>query len=281
MAVALFLSLAVNLLCVMMLVSLRQHQTQSDKSISSYPFWARCWNIIKSSSSQRLSNDLMSGIYQRRTSGFEVLPIQSNAIVWLGDSLVQTCEWAELTGLWNIQNRGIAGDTVDMVLRRVNQVTQSQPAQILLMVGINDLRHENCNVDRLIERYGKLLENIAQHSPYTQILVHSVLPINPVMFKNRFHKESRHINQNVAQFNQKLPELIQGPQLKLIDLRPLMTEEDGHLNRLYTVDGIHLSGAAYTVWCKHLRPFLHPGYPTFEEEREPASMGSNEPKHQH
>lgn len=269
MAVALFISLAINVLCVIVLVILLHHNQQYDKSIAPSHAWRRWWSLLtlfKSPSAQKISNDFMSGVYQRRTSGFAVLPTQSNAIVFLGDSLIQACEWAELTGLANIQNRGIAGDTVERVMERVDSITQSHPSHIVLMVGINDLRHENCNIDQVLASYEQLLNKITHDSPQTEILIHSVLPINPVMFKNRFRKESNHINHHVAQFNQKLNGIITDHRFKLIDLRPLMAEDDGHLSPSYTVDGLHLSGAAYTAWAQHLLPLYSTWMPESAHE---------------
>ena len=197
-----------------------------------------------------------SGIHQRRQSSFEVLPTQFNSIVFLGDSLIQTCEWSELIGSLNSKNRGIAGDTIDMVLGRLTPIIKAQPLQLLLMVGVNDLRHKNCDIDATLKRYESLLKRINQDSPNTQVLVHSILPIHLEMFKERFRKDGQHINQNVTEFNQLLNEMVVDVGAQYINLIPLLTDSSGQLRPKYTVDGIHLSGDAYRVWVQYLKPFL-------------------------
>ena len=202
------------------------------------------------------SNMLNSGIHQRRRSIFDVLPIQSGAIIFLGDSLIQTCEWGELMGHSNIKNRGISGDTIRMVLERLPQALTSHPSKIILMVGINDLRHKTCELKNVLQPYKALLDKIAQDSPQTEVLVHGVLPIHLDIFQQQFRKDGTHINQNVVSFNQELQKIVQHQtNAAYIDLGPLLTQ-NGQIKARYTIDGLHLSGDAYIVWAKHIAPLL-------------------------
>ena len=47
--------------------------------------------------------------YQRWRSLFEVLPVYSSDIVFLGNSITDGCEWAELFNNRHVKNRGISG----------------------------------------------------------------------------------------------------------------------------------------------------------------------------
>ena len=46
----------------------------------------------------------------QRRSLFEVLPVYSSDIVFLGNSITDGCEWAELFNNRHVKNRGISGD---------------------------------------------------------------------------------------------------------------------------------------------------------------------------
>ena len=57
--------------------------------------------------------------FQRR-SLFEVLPIHSNDIVFLGNSITDGCEWAELFDNPRIKNRGISADRTGWMLSLIH-----------------------------------------------------------------------------------------------------------------------------------------------------------------
>ena len=47
--------------------------------------------------------------------------------------------WAEFFQNSNIKNRGISGDITEGILYRISEITESQPLQVFLMIGTNDL----------------------------------------------------------------------------------------------------------------------------------------------
>ena len=59
--------------------------------------------------------------YQKR-SLFEQLPIRGNDIVFLGNSITDGCEWAELFNNRHIKNRGISADRSGWLLDRLDPV---------------------------------------------------------------------------------------------------------------------------------------------------------------
>ena len=46
--------------------------------------------------------------------------------------------WSEIFQNPNIKNRGISGDVTEGILYRINEITESQPLQVFLMIGTND-----------------------------------------------------------------------------------------------------------------------------------------------
>lgn len=77
--------------------------------------------------------------YDQRATLFETLPTSKDDIIFLGNSITNGCEWAELLGNAHAKNRGISGDTTNGVLDRLHVITAGKPSKVFLLIGINDL----------------------------------------------------------------------------------------------------------------------------------------------
>ncbi|QKZ15828.1 hypothetical protein HU175_19850 [Spirosoma sp. KUDC1026] len=77
--------------------------------------------------------------YEQKRTLFESLPNTKKEIIFLGNSISDFGEWAELFDDPHVKNRGISGDLSFGVLARLGEVTASKPAKIFLLIGINDL----------------------------------------------------------------------------------------------------------------------------------------------
>ncbi len=197
----------------------------------------------------RLRHKGLSGVYESRKSLFEVLAGDENDIIWLGDSLTEKGAWSELFGDERHKNRGISGDYVDGILKRLPILLEKHPKAIILMAGTNDLLM-GMHPKKLMTYYRKVVEKIRADSPNTKLVIESVLPINTekwVLPKK---------NTAILAFNQMLQELAKEKGAIYIDLHQKMVDENGLLNEKYTFDGIHLSGDAYLVWKKTLDPVV-------------------------
>lgn len=75
----------------------------------------------------------------QRRSLFEVLPVYSSDIVFLGNSITDGCEWAELFNNRHVKNRGISGDRSGWLLDRLDPIVGGHPKKLFLMIGVNDL----------------------------------------------------------------------------------------------------------------------------------------------
>lgn len=175
--------------------------------------------------------------YYRRKSLFEVLPNDSNEIVFLGNSITNGCEWAELFGNQKIKNRGISGDTAEGVLDRLDEVIESNPSKIFLMIGTNDLKKKS--VEGILSDYKEILTKISKESPNTQVFIQSVLPV--------YNSEGRD-NASIISINQKLKEYADSFGHEYLDLHTAFVTNEGHLNMEYSFDGLHLNGKGYLLW---------------------------------
>ena len=97
--------------------------------------------------------------YYQRATLFEKLPIDSDDIVFLGNSITNGCEWHELFNNPNIKNRGISSDVSMGVYDRLDPIIKGKPAKIFLMIGINDIAH-HLSTDSIVKNITKSFERL-------------------------------------------------------------------------------------------------------------------------
>jgi len=179
-----------------------------------------------------------SDYYKAKKSIFEIMPNDTNEIIFLGNSITDYCDWYELFGKSNIKNRGIGGDVINGVIDRLDEVTSSKPKQIFLMIGINDLEKKR-SVNQILTDYEKLIKLILEKSPNTELYIQSVLPTD-----NR----ERLQNEDVIEINSGLIKITKQFDLTYINLFDLFTTENNKLNPDFTFEGLHLNGQGYVIW---------------------------------
>ena len=188
--------------------------------------------------------------YLHQTSLFQILPKSQSEIIFLGDSITDECEWAELLENPNIRNRGISGDTTKGILHRLNDVVKFQPAQIFLMVGINNFIHYDSSVEIILTDYKQIITEIRGQSPNTEIFIQSVLPVNKTKYGIRVN------NNNIIKLNLCLRELAKEFSLQYIDLFSHLSDSQNQLDERYTLDGLHLNGQAYLIWKQVIEKYI-------------------------
>ncbi|SVD77277.1 uncharacterized protein METZ01_LOCUS430131, partial [marine metagenome] len=70
---------------------------------------------------------VLNSHYVRRVSHFNTLPIRKGTIIFLGDSITEQCNWEELFDHPNMANRGIGGDVVEGIFKRLDFLKESEP----------------------------------------------------------------------------------------------------------------------------------------------------------
>ncbi|MBN2246252.1 MAG: sialate O-acetylesterase [Candidatus Aminicenantes bacterium] len=193
-----------------------------------------------------------SPYYYQRKSLFERLPNAENEIIFLGDSITDGCNWAELLENPCIKNRGISGDVTDGVLERLGEILESRPAQVFLMIGINDLARGR-TADYILNNIKRIYKAVKDQSPETELFIQSVLPVNP-----DFTLFPDHVNRSheVVEINQGLIKICAHYELEFIDIYSHLTDKEDKLASDYTNDGLHLTGAGYIVWGDVLKKYL-------------------------
>jgi lysophospholipase L1-like esterase len=175
-----------------------------------------------------------------RRAQFRKLPNTDPEIIFAGDSLVADGPWAELYS--PIKNRGIGGETTAGLLDRLDEVTESQPRKIFLLVGTNCLAAD-IPIAQVVRNYHKILERIHRESPQTQVFVVSVLPVN-----QQFANGPVHDNATIRDLNNRLQDLArQFERVAFVDVFDALTDASGDLRKDFTTDGLHLNIDGYLV----------------------------------
>lgn len=182
--------------------------------------------------------------YQKRTL-FEALTIDSDDIVFFGNSITDGCEWAELFENPHIKNRGISADLSGWLLDRLDPIVGGKPKKLFLMIGINDLS-VGLEPEEIVANITKIVDRFQKESPRTEIYIQSLLPINGVDFP-QVERLNKYID-SIVEVNSALNKMCELKCVEFIDLHTSFANEDGLLDSKYTNDGLHLMGEGYLLW---------------------------------
>ena len=167
--------------------------------------------------------------------------------VFFGDSITCDGNFDELFPALRVVNLGVYGDTLEQLLYRVPEVRAENPARIFLLGGINSLLPDN--VEKCLEQYELLLDELRTACPEAQLVVESVLPVADYLDPEGAENEA------VRRFNEGIAKLAEEKGCGFADLWAVY-EKNGALDRAQTRDGLHLTFNAYGPWAEAVAPFL-------------------------
>jgi lysophospholipase L1-like esterase len=193
--------------------------------------------------------------WANRDELFAKLPTDSNDIIFLGNSLTQYFELAELFQNPHVKNRGIAGDKTDGVLDRLGAITKGNPSKVFIEIGVNDLGHK-IPTDSILKNYCAVLDTLKRRCPKTNIYIQSVLPVADSSNVLNADYCSAGTNKSIEAINQRLKVIASDKNVTYIDIHSHF-QESGHLKPAYTFDGVHLTGDGYLLWTKLLLPYVN------------------------
>lgn len=194
-----------------------------------------------------------STFYYQRATLFESLPVSSEDIIFLGNSITNGCEWAELFGNPHIKNRGISGDITRGVYDRLAPILKGKPAKIFLLIGINDLAR-GTSPDSILTNIRLIAEKIRAESPATHLYIQSLLPVTDYYGLFEGHTSRGAL---VPKINIGLKQIAEAAGAVYIDLYSAFVDPDtGKMNTAYTNDGLHLLGKGYLLWRDVVQPYI-------------------------
>ncbi|MEZ4926787.1 MAG: GDSL-type esterase/lipase family protein [Saprospiraceae bacterium] len=190
------------------------------------------------------------GVYYHRAQHFGKLPEEPGAIIFLGDSQIQSAEWHEVFRVNKpVLNRGISGDYTAGVLERLDEVLRHKPSKLFLLVGINDLFFGK-EASEIEPDYRKIVQRTRSESSATELFLLSVLPVN-----NKVRKLGIK-NAEIQTLNNRIRQIARDFAVPYVDLSTPLTDADGNLASKFTDDGLHINGLGYVVVKNSLGNFI-------------------------
>ena len=187
--------------------------------------------------------------YAKRVAMFEMEPVVTGQVIFLGNSITEGGNWRDLTGSQNVLNRGIGGDVTFGILQRLDDVIKRKPSKLFILIGINDIG-KDIPISKIADNYRKIVRRVKTGSPQTRIFVQSILPVNPTVnrFPQHYDKEYQ-----VLRCNEELRKLATNEDVQFVNLYPLFVNNQQLLEPNLTNDGLHLNSEGYRLWVKHLK----------------------------
>jgi len=175
-------------------------------------------------------------------------------IVFLGDSLTEFYPLEEFFHGLPIYNRGIASDTTEGVISRlVDNVILIHPKAIFLQIGTNDYSNKKSNYE-IFNDIKKIILKSQENK--IKVYVISLYPINAkAKIYSPFFTRPRK-NKKIKELNNHLQEYCTLNNIEFINVYDNLTDNNGNLDKNYTVEGLHLNFEGYKVVTKILLPYI-------------------------
>ncbi len=175
------------------------------------------------------------------------------SIVFLGDSITSRYDLNKYFPNYNVYNSGIAGNmTKDILENMENRVFIYNPTKVFILIGTNDLVYSGLDNDGIKNNIEEIINKIYEKNSNTKIYLESIYPVNTSL--NKEIVETR-TNDNIKNLNNKI-EKICNNKCTYINMYDDLTDKNGNMKRIYTVDGLHLNKIGYKVVTNKLIKYL-------------------------
>ena len=191
-----------------------------------------------------------------RYDSFKVLSTNSESIVFIGNSITDMHCWPEafVTSDGNylpIVNRGNSGTYSTEQSDNLESYIAGKPKKVFMMIGTNDIAISgglNFSGEQVLAYVKSIVTRIHARSPQTKIYLYSILKNNT---SNRVEATWLHTNEIVKAYADATDKVT------YIDLYDKLAgiAQGG----VWSYDNLHLTAAAYQVWCETICQHLAEG----------------------
>ena len=191
-----------------------------------------------------------------RYDSFKVLSTNSESIVFIGNSITDMHCWPEafVTSDGNylpIVNRGNSGTYSTEQSDNLESYIAGKPKKVFMMIGTNDIAISgglNFSGEQVLAYVKSIVTRIHARSPQTKIYLYSILKNNTA---NRVEATWLHTNEIVKAYANATDKVT------YIDLYDKLAgiAQGG----VWSYDYLHLTAAAYQVWCETICQYLQEG----------------------
>ena len=178
--------------------------------------------------------------YQNKVAYFKKNAKKVDHLI-VGDSMV-----AYYKPTLNIHKQGIAGDTTEGVLNRINVIHLYAPKKVFLHIGTNDLVFTNDSDEEIVKRIQSIIDQLQAYEVYFIL----PLPVDSQYFQI---KDQPRTNARLYQLRTLILEKIK--HATLIDMYETFLCKDV-LCKQYHSDGLHLNKKGYEIYEKIIKKHL-------------------------
>lgn len=144
-------------------------------------------------------------------------------------------------GDWKVANFGIAGDTTQGVLYRLQHGEGEgfSPKVIMLLIGVNNTRSNTA--PEIAEGAGAVVAELQKHFPAAEILLLGIFPTRAA---------NDPIRQDIAYINKVISRLDHGDKVHYLDIGHVFLDADGNIPKEIMNDSLHPTTAGYELWAQ-------------------------------
>lgn len=171
-------------------------------------------------------------IYQEKCDKFnaENPELINCDIDFVGDSITEKYDVKKYYKKYRVANRGISGDTTDMLLTRMEvSAFDLKPKVISLLIGTN-------NLDTCMSNYDAILQGFYEHLPVTKVVVVGILP-----------RRGEDLCKKIKENNKAIALLTEKYTYCYVDLYDLFVTSEYQVDESLFKDGLHPNKKGYQV----------------------------------
>jgi lysophospholipase L1-like esterase len=198
--------------------------------------------IIKYTQAQKLSEHWLKQVELFKQQNQHDAP---GKVVMVGDSITEGFPVNEFYPDGSVVTRGVAGDTLDGLLRRMDEsIFALKPKHIFVLIGINDMYvYPKYTQNEYLNLYELLYRSIHERAPQARVHIQSVLPVGDDFWEHAAAiKTMNRIQRGLAKKYG----------YDYMDLHKIFAAPNGHMNMALSTDGVHPNRAGQEAWKKEI-----------------------------
>lgn len=184
--------------------------------------------------------DVIQKDYETKVKHFHAYPKKVNNIL-VGDSMV-----AYYKPTIDIHKQGIAGDTTEGLLKRLDAIHMWQPHRVFIHIGTNDIVFTHDDDDTIVSRIQRIVDALSMY----EVHVILPLPIDPSYFEIQ---DQPRTNKRVFELKETMKHHISNA--NIIDMYDAFLCGDILCQSLHN-DGLHLNQQGYEIYERFIKAFL-------------------------
>ena len=188
----------------------------------------------------------------KHRANLEVARQGDSEVLFIGDSITDFWRNADgpfagkpvfdkYFGHWKVANFGIAGDTTQGVLYRLQngEGRGFSPKAVMLMIGTNNTQR-NSGAE-IAEGIGAVVLELQRDFPAAKILLLGVFPRG---------RANDPVRATIAEINRSIAKLHDGERVHYLDIGRAFLDADGNIPADVMSDALHPSAKGYEIWAK-------------------------------